>query len=471
MKGPLCNSLALATAILLLSALCALKPTPAYSASPVKPFLNMPQTASGRMPARLSQTGAFKDTRRLVPAEGLLPYDLIAPFWSDGASKQRFIAWPGQWSQPKSGQKITFYPTGEWRFPAGVVFVKTFELALDAAHPEVMHRLETRLLVRDRTGGVYGVVYKWRADQSDADLIPDSQTETLTLKAADGSARSQSWYYPSREDCLKCHTSKAGLVLGVKTRQLNRDLTYPDGSTQNELLAWSRRGILDTALDESTIAQLPRLASLDDSSASIEMRARSWLDANCSHCHRPGGTVAYFDARFDAPKDQQSLIDGQILIDEGIDRARVIAPHDPWRSIALLRISTNGNVRMPPLARETIDERGVSLMRAWIESMPGRDVVPPPSFTLPEGKYPQPVEVTLGDAEPDADIRYTIDGSTPTQSDLHYEGPIRIDGPTILRARAFKPGMTRSISVQGVYVIGKPAAPAAPGARGAPGTP
>ena len=87
--------------------------------------------------------------------------------------------------------------------------------------------------------------------------------------------------------------------------------------------------------------------------------------------------------------------------------------------------------------------------------MPGRDVVPPPNLSHPAGKYAQPIEVVLSDSEPGADIRYTLDGSAPTQSDLHYDTPIRLDGPTVLRARAFKAGMTRSIPVQAVYVIGQ----------------
>ena len=86
--------------------------------------------------------------------------------------------------------------------PAGYGIVKTFELPLDAAQPTLTRRLETRLLVRMAGDGVYGVVYKWRPDNSDADLIDGSLTESIAVKAISGQARVQNWYYPSREDCL-----------------------------------------------------------------------------------------------------------------------------------------------------------------------------------------------------------------------------------------------------------------------------
>src|SRR5579859_4328783 len=89
-----------------------------------KPYLLMPHTADGKIPALLSQTGAFKDTRNLVPSDGLIPYELALAFWSDGADKLRWISVP-------KGEKIGFAPTGEWRFPAGTVLVKTFELPVD----------------------------------------------------------------------------------------------------------------------------------------------------------------------------------------------------------------------------------------------------------------------------------------------------------------------------------------------------
>jgi uncharacterized repeat protein (TIGR03806 family) len=420
---------------------------PAASRIVPKPYLLMPQTADGKIPAHLSQTGAFKDTRNLVPADGLIPYDLVVSFWSDGASKQRWI------SVPK--EPIGFAPTGEWTFPAGLVLVKTFELPVDAAHPEAKRRLETRLLVRDSNGGVYGVVYKWRPDNSDADLLKSSLTEDIPIKAADGTTHTQTWYYPSRHDCLECHNARAGGVLGVKTRQVNHDFTYPSGVTANELSEWNHLGLFKPGFQDADLPKFEKLAAADDTTRSVEDRARSYFDANCSQCHRPGGTVANFDARYDTPLDHQGLVDGRVLIDERIDRSRVIAPNDIWRSIAFMRVNTVGDIRMPPLARETIDEKGVALLRQWITSLPGRAVVDPPQISPAAGTYDKPVEVSLKVSEAGADIRYTLDGSAPTASDLKYEKPIEVTGPTVVRARAFKEGLTRSIATEGVFIVGQ----------------
>jgi mono/diheme cytochrome c family protein len=235
---------------------------------------------------------------------------------------------------------------------------------------------------------------------------------------------------------------------------MNHDFTYPGGVSDNELRTWNHLGLFDTALKPADLSTFTTLAAADDATRSLEDRARSYLDANCSHCHRPGGTVAYFDARYSTPLNDQGLISGTVLIDQGIDRPRIISPHDTWRSIAYMRISTNGDIRMPPLARETIDEKGVALLGEWINSLPGRPVLSPPSMSQGGGTFSAAVEITLQDAEPGADIRYTVDGSEPGTSDPHYETPIKLTATTILRARAYKDGFTRSITSQEVYVVG-----------------
>ena len=66
------------------------------------------------------------------------------------------------------------------------------------------------------------------------------------------------WYYPGRQDCLVCHTARAGLVLGVNTRQMNRDFDDPSGRAGNQLLAWNRLGLFEPALDEARLGDYPR---------------------------------------------------------------------------------------------------------------------------------------------------------------------------------------------------------------------
>lgn len=409
-----------------------------------KAYLNMPEQPSGDLPRLLSQTGAFADVRGLVPSPGLIPYDLAVPFWSDGAVKSRFVAIPDG--------KVRFSATDEWRFPPGTVFVKTFELPVDASDPNVKRRLETRLLVCSPGGQVYGVVYKWRADASDAELLPDSLTEDVEVRTGSGSRR-QSWYYPSRKDCLVCHNARAGGVLGVKTRQLNRDYPYRSGA-RNELAEWDALELFAPALGRVQPASLPSLAASDDATRSLEDRARSYLDANCAHCHRPGGTVAYFDARYSTPPERQYIVNGPVLIDEGIDHPRVVAPHDIWRSIAYMRVNTLGDLKMPPLARETIDTAGVALLRSWIESLPGRAVLAPPVLAPAGGEFAVPVDVTLK-AAPGAEIHYTLDGSEPARADPLYTAPIRLKDTSIVRARAYQDGLQHSITAQGVFVVGQ----------------
>ena len=436
-------------ALCLLALIGCTPPAPYGLASriPTKPYLQMPPLADGEIPALLSQTGVFSDTARRIPNTGLIPYELIEAFWSDGADKSRWIALPGG--------KITFSPGGEWRFPPGTVFVKNFDLGVDAADPKAKRRLETRLLVCDSAGGVYGAVYKWRADGSDADLLAGSQTEDIPVRADRGEVHRQTWYYPSRQDCLTCHTANAGGVLGVKTRQMNRIFTYPSGVSDNQLRTWNHLGLFAPAIKDQDLPSFAKLAAADDTSRTLEDRARSYLDANCSQCHRPGGTVANFDARYDTPLADQALIDGPVLIDQGIDRPRIISPHDIWRSIAYMRVNTTGDIKMPPLARETIDQKGVKLLNEWINGMPGRPVLPPPAMSPQGGTFSAPVEISLAVSEPGTDIRYTLDGTVPSTSDMRYEKPIRLTHPTVLRARAFKEGFTRSITEQQVFIVGR----------------
>jgi uncharacterized repeat protein (TIGR03806 family) len=327
--------------------------------------LNVPLDPAG-LPPRLSQTGLFATLSDLTPSAGLVPYTVNSPLWSDGAKKLRWVALSG-------GERIGFVKTGEWSFPRGTIFIKHFELAIDETQPTVVRRLETRLLVVDGSGGGYGATYRWTKDETDAALLgSDGATEEITIKTASGS-RSQVWSYPSRDDCLKCHTINAGFVLGPKARQLNGEYRYPStGITDNQLRTWGYLGMLKPAPVESQIAGLDRLIPIGDHSAPLQDRVRSYLDANCQHCHRPGANIpAAFDARFDTPLARQNLLEAPTVSDTlGIIRPRLVAGNDVARSLLYQRMVQVERFKMPPLARNQVDEEAARLLKAWIESLP-----------------------------------------------------------------------------------------------------
>ncbi|MDB6110083.1 MAG: hypothetical protein JWR69_1833, partial [Pedosphaera sp.] len=335
-------------------------------------------SASLPIPALLSQTGVFTNLSSLGVAPGLIPYDVNVPLWSDGAIKRRWIAVPNNGAPYTANEQINFSPNGEWSFPDGTVFVKHFELGTDDTNPNIRKRLETRLEVRDTNGAVYGVTYKWRSDNSDADLLPGSLTENITITTANGS-RIQTWYYPSSRDCLTCHTPNANYVLGVKTRQQNGSFTYPGtGRTDNQLRTWNHLGLFNPPLNEANISTYSNLVSLTNTAAPLQERVRSYVDANCAQCHRPNGVPAYFDARFDTPLASQGIVDGNVLNNLGIAGAKVVASGNVSKSIMELRVNSTDANQMPPLARNAIDAQAVSVLTDWINSLPAAQPLPPP---------------------------------------------------------------------------------------------
>ena len=415
-----------------------------------RPYFNLPDNDAANPPALLSLTGAFADVQALTPSPSLIPYNVILPFWSDGAEKRRWIAVPKP--QEGGGATIRFATEGEWTFPAGTVFVKHFEMGTDEVGATERRRIETRLLVRLASGGVRGFSYRWRPDGSDADLVLAPRVESMSLGTASG-PKLQFWHYPGPDDCRRCHTPASGGVLGVNARQLNRDVAGPAGSAENQLNAWDRLGLFDPRPARADIPRMGRLARLDDAGRSLEDRARSFLDANCSHCHRPGGAAADFDARYDTPLAHQGLIRMPPRINLGIDGARFIAPNDPWRSTLLARVETLEPTKMPPLAHEVADRQGIAVLRAWIQSLPGPTVAAPPTISPASGDFRSPVRVVLRHDDPNAVIRYTVDGTSPGKTSPRYAGPFEVRRSTTVRARAYKAGQTRSVEVQETLII------------------
>ncbi len=515
------------------------------------------------LPPTLSATNLFSSLATLTPTTGFVNYSVANPLWSDAAHKDRWFAIP-------TAQTVGFAPTGEWTFPEGSVWLKHFELSIDDNNPGTHKRLETRVLVRNNEGRVYGMTYKWRADNSDADLITSGLTEDvpitgslnlgtmtstdiggpsagttatlnggfavtaggtdifgtsdsfrfvhtqrtgdfdiatrmesldradlytkaglmareslaanarnvmalvfptnearnnntggyefqsrdstggasaaiypgnpqpavrfpnawLRLKRAgdiftayysrDGSAwtlyatktlalpstvyfgmavtshnasaqttaryffnidRTQPWYYPSRQDCLSCHTVPSGGVLGMNSQSSNKNHVYPGSITDNQLRAWGHVGYFDAPPSDAQIAGYIKHVAMTDTNATAQDRMRSYVDANCAHCHRPGGVHAFWDARIETSLGSAGIINGIVQDVLGVNGAKVLAPQSVDRSIMYKRMATaSEHYKMPPLAKNFVDHQAIALLEQWIAeaTQPPADPLPTP---------------------------------------------------------------------------------------------
>lgn len=325
----------------------------------------------GGGPALLSQTGLFTNlpgNTNLTPASGLIEYDLNLPFWSDGALKRRWVAVP-------ANATVTFSSTGAWTFPVGTVIVKHFEMEMTDGDPNSARRLETRILTRT-SNGWEGYTYRWNAGETDADLLATRETEVLTINAGTSSQRTQTYEYPSRTDCLQCHTSAAGFALGLATRQLNRDFDYPP-VTDNQLRTLDHINYFTSSIFNSNnpaASSYDAYPAIDDTNFPVATRARAYLAVNCAQCHRPGGpTNVNLDFRFDTPDASMNAINvaptqGNLGIGAA---ARIIARGSKANSVLWQRMQSSdaSGTRMPPLATHRVDQTAVNVIGSWIDGL------------------------------------------------------------------------------------------------------
>jgi uncharacterized repeat protein (TIGR03806 family) len=321
----------------------------------------------------LSATGCVDPTDPRKPAPGLIPYDVASPLWSDGAAKERFLGLPeiGR-IHIKDCQRDTKAcapfaaggspeDEGDWEVPVSTVLVKTFSIG--------GKRVETRLLMRFGADTWIGYSYKWRKDQSDAEVLPDA-VAAVTEDVDDGKGGTQPWTFPSRAQCLQCHTTEAGISLGLETRQLNRDFRYPStGITANQITTLERIGVFDATLPATLQPPLPAPGATD-TEAALTASARSYLHANCAICHRPGGNFSEIDLRFaTAFKDTGLCNAAPARGDAGVMGALRLVPGDPARSLMSIRMHRTDKSRMPQIGTSVVDVAGTGIIDQWIRGM------------------------------------------------------------------------------------------------------
>jgi hypothetical protein len=367
---------------------------------------------------KLSQTGCVDPTNPLMLASVVVPYEVNSPLWSDGAYKTRGMRLPGYTpgQKPASGQQIHVknctadpmeccvkdpvtlttclppYDDGKWVFPVGTVMVKNFMFP-DVSQPSGYKFVETRLFQHmDHVDPAsqsdwVGYGYQWNDDQTDAvitggsDISTDNRmSATFHVTPTAGAAmQSITWNYPSRLDCMTCHTAitpSGGNTLGPETIQMNRVV---NGTNQIDSL--EALGFFDVAppkpYDAALVAPYPGQAGSPPPGATLDQRARSYLHANCSFCHRPDGNWNGMDLRFDTPLKSMGICNippgkGNL----GVNGALLLTPASPMDSVILLRMmappgnATVGDTgRMPEIGSQVVDTQATTLVGQWIDSI------------------------------------------------------------------------------------------------------
>jgi uncharacterized repeat protein (TIGR03806 family) len=318
-----------------------------------------------RPPAQLSAFGFFADPAAQAPADGVVPYDLATPLFTDHALKFRFAYVP-------SGQAAAYDADEAFAFPAGSVLIKTFAYPADLRRPqEDVRLLETRLLIRHAEGW-NAWAYVWNEDQTDATLKIAGARIPVTLAGIGEEPVSFTYSVPNKNQCKGCHALGGEIVpIGPKARNLNRPFAYPSG-TENQIAHWSAAGLLAGA---PVPGDAPAVPDWRDASAPLDARARAWLDVNCAHCHRadgPAGNSGLFLGWTEDDPVKLGIGKRPVAAGRGSgDRAFDIAPGKPDESILMLRVeSTEPGVMMPELGRTLAHPEAAALLRAWIARLP-----------------------------------------------------------------------------------------------------
>jgi uncharacterized repeat protein (TIGR03806 family) len=317
----------------------------------------------------LAATGLFADPVQQTPAAGVIPYDVISVLYADEAEKLRFLSIP-------AGTHATYDDVDFWDYPDGTKFIKTFFFDRDARDPSAGRRLiETRIVERE-AGTWTGRTYVWDDPPTQAIRLKVGQTISISRIDMNGDGRTFDYRVPNDNECKTCHSKDHVFQpLGPRTRQLNRDHDY--GTADAPAVENQIDHLVSLGLLGGTIPPAADRMTLSDpyGDAPLDERARSYVDANCSHCHRPGGEAgsSALDLRKEVTNSSSLGTCREPVAAGPGSGGHVfdIVPGDPDASILVFRMaSTDPGLKMPELPTLTSDAEGTALIRTWIAAMP-----------------------------------------------------------------------------------------------------
>jgi uncharacterized repeat protein (TIGR03806 family) len=312
----------------------------------------------------LSEYNFYKgELKQLQPADGIIPYDLNTPLFSDYAEKLRFIKLPGV-------KKISYNANNVFEMPLGTVLIKNFYFYHDVRKPELGRRIiETRLLAHMQDGW-HTYQYIWNNEQTEAVFEPIGDVTTVEYIDAAGKKIKSKYVVPNQPQCKGCHSSRDTILpIGIAARHLNGDYLYASGK-QNQLSYWQQHNMID--LPSTTI---PANAKWDDEkSGTLNDRARAYLDINCGHCHNPNGPASTSGMFLDIHTTNRTalgILKTPVAAGRGSGNLKyAIDPGKPNQSFMIYRMnSVDPGIAMPELGRNRIHKEGMALISKWIKEM------------------------------------------------------------------------------------------------------
>lgn len=312
-----------------------------------------------KAPRFLSEFGFFQDMQNQIPSKGVHPYSLVNPLFSDQTDKLRFVYVP-------EGQKLGYVKDKVFIFPVGSTLIKTFAY-LNNNGPMEQQLLETRLLINTNAGWK-AISYVWNAEQTDAKRAIAGATIPTSFIDSSGEIVDVRYRAPNQNQCKECHqVNKVMTPIGPKARNMNKVLDYRSGE-MNQLLYWAALGWIDSKLDSNSISSYANVnASLDD-------RARAYLDINCGHCHIPGGsadTTGLYLNYTEENREQLGIYKKPVAAGRASGNLKYsIVPGHADDSIMLFRMnSLDPGIMMPESGRALADEAGIELIKNWINKL------------------------------------------------------------------------------------------------------
>lgn len=295
------------------------------------------------------------------PSYGVIPFKPESELFTDYALKKRFVWLP-------NGTKATYVNDYSiFNFPTGSAVIKNFYY--DNVQPSNSRKIiETRIMIKKENGWIYAN-YVWNDEQTEAFFDLNGSTKTITWTDSNLVSRTIDYEIPKEVTCAGCHT--IGTVkkpIGIKPQNLNGNFTYSSGS-QNQLAKWIQLGILENNLPSS----INSVVNYKDVSKPLELRTRSYFDANCAHCHQLGGYADFFDLKLEFKETHDRRNMGVCVTPNHIIpgvTGRIVTPSNPDRSLLYYRVTTNdAHYRMPFLGRTIVHDEGAQLIREWILSI------------------------------------------------------------------------------------------------------